>query len=81
MLLQFYLDWLNETLIAIVAADVVEAVLLVLKLKFENNDLVLYTLDFLLQFIDIVEDHHPLIGLEAIRDQGCQFLGPALFQV
>jgi len=60
--------------------EVVQAGLLVLKIKFEVNNLVLDTVHFLLQFVDVVEDHHPLIGLEAIRDQGCQFLRPVFFQ-
>ena len=52
-----------------------------IKIQFEVNELIFDAVHFLLQFIDIVEDHHSLVGLEAIRDQGCQFLSPAFFQV
>ena len=48
---------------------------------FKVYDLVFGVVHFLLQLVDLVENHHSLIGLETIRDQGCQFPGPVVFQV
>ena len=61
-------------------AEVIQAGLLILKVRFEVNNLVLDTVHVLLQFVYVVKDHYPLVGLEAIRDQGCQFLSPVVFQ-
>ncbi len=63
------------------AGELIQACLLVLKVKFEVNDLVFDAVHFLLQFVKLVENHYPLIRLEAIPDQGRQFLGPVVLEV
>jgi len=55
--------------ISAVAAEVVEARLLVRKFIFEVNDFFFNVVHFLLQFAEFIEDHDPLITLEAIGDQ------------
>jgi hypothetical protein len=67
--------------ISAIAGKMIQAGLLFHKVMLEVNDLVFDAVHFLLQFINLVDDHHPLIGIDTICDQGCQFPGPVVFQV
>ena len=53
----------NKDSVGVLAIKTLQPCLLFFKIKFKLDKLVFYGVHVILQFVELVEDHHPLIGL------------------